>query len=273
MKIALCCFSATGNTRKIAQAISIRLGELGAEVDLWDITALKDRQRDLGLRKYDGLILGSPIHSMRAPRLVRDWIASLHGDGMKSATFFTYGGFQVHPTHYDTSRRLKDQGFLVVASAEFLGKHTFNLSGWESMKTRPDLSDLTIAREYADKILQRFSGEDQAMVQSLDQGPYSQEQLDQFESFRYKMVSMLPTRGGGECQQCLLCEEQCPAGAMDAEKGAADPEKCIVCLRCVQNCPDEALAINDLSATFKVKMQMDHETPDTLAAKKSKMYL
>jgi ferredoxin len=273
MKITLACFSATGNTRKIAEAICARLNELGADAAIWDITIPADRQREFNMQDCDALLLGSPIHSMRAPRLVRDWIAGLKGDGKKCATFFTYGGFQVHPTHFDACQRLKKQGFQVVASADFPGAHTFNLGGWQSMAGRPDESDQTVAREYAEKVYQRFSGQDESLVPELDEGPYTEEQLDQFEGFRFKMVTMLPTRGGEECQLCMLCEEQCPSGAMNAETGQADPEKCIVCLRCVQICPDEALKINDLSAGFNLKIQMDHETAATLAAKKSRMYL
>lgn len=273
MKIALCFFSATGNTRQIAQAISCRLTELGAEVDLKDITTPGERQRAFDAQAYDGLILGSPIHSMRAPRLVRDWIATLQGNGRKCAMYFTYGGFQVPPTHYDTFARLEKQGFKVVASAEFLGKHTFNLGGWQAMPGRPGRDDESLARKYADALYARFSGQDEAMVRDLDKGPYTEEQLDEFEGFRLKLVTQLPTRNGVECSMCMLCEEGCPSGAMDAEKGVADPEKCIVCLRCLAECPDEALSINDISAFFQRKMEMDKETPETLAAKQSKMYL
>jgi hypothetical protein len=46
--------------------------------------------------------------------------------------FFTYGGFGVHPTHYSTRQILKEQNFIVVSSAEFLGAHTFNLGGWRT---------------------------------------------------------------------------------------------------------------------------------------------
>ncbi len=273
MKIAVFFFSATGNTKQMAQVIGSRLNELGSEIELIDITSLNDRQRAIEIKAYDGAVLGSPIHSMRAPRLVRDWIATLQGDGMKCATFFTYGGFQVHPTHYDSSRRLEAQGFQVVASAEFLGKHTFNLGGWQSMLGRPNDDDASLARKYADALHARFSGHEEAVVQDLDKGPYSEEQLDQFEGFRFQLVTQLPTRDGEECQQCLLCQEDCPSGAMDAEKGQADPEKCIVCLRCVQNCPDQALTINDISAFFTRKLEMDKLTPEALAAKKSNLYL
>jgi NAD-dependent dihydropyrimidine dehydrogenase PreA subunit len=111
------------------------------------------------------------------------------------------------------------------------------------------------------------------MVGELDPGPYTEDELDRFEGFRYKMVNKLPTRDGEECQMCMICEDLCPTGAMKAEIGQAQGDKCIVCLSCVKNCPDDILKINDLSQTFKVKMEMDKETDETLKKKKSKIYL
>lgn len=71
----------------------------------------------------------------------------------------------------------------------------------------------------------------------------------------------------------MLCEEQCPSGAMDAEKGEVDKDKCILCLQCVQNCPDEALEVGDMSKIFAWKMNNDKETPESLRQKRGKLYL
>ncbi len=273
MKILFACFSATGNTKKIGDTIAARLTDLGAQVERLDITPPEAREPGMDFSPFQAAVFGSPIHSMRAPRLVREWLDTLEGAGMKCATFFTYGGFQVHPTHYDTRERLGRRGFTVVASAEFLGAHTFNLGGWQSMAGRPADEDMTSATQYADAIYRRFSGEDPAVVGDLNPGPYSEEQLDMFEGFRYKAVSQLPTRSGAECSMCMLCQEECPAGAIMAETGEAQAGKCICCLHCLQICPDEILKINDMTGSFRLKMENDKETPETLAKKKSRLYL
>ncbi|MGD8563153.1 MAG: EFR1 family ferrodoxin [Desulfarculaceae bacterium] len=273
MKILLSLFSATGNTAVYAGQIASRLQELGAEVELLDVTTPEARQTPPDFSAYDTAVFGSPIHSMRAPRLMRKWLAGLAGKGRRCAMFFTFGGFQIHPTHFDTRRILQESGFIVVASAHFPGAHTYNLSGWQAMADRPDEQDLALAREYAGKIFKRLSGEDQGVVHDLNPGPYTGEQLDRFEQFRFKVISQLPSRKGQECQMCMLCEEQCPAGAIEAEVGEAKMGLCIVCLRCVRNCPDQVLAINDASPFFKIKMEMDQETAETLAQKRGKIYL
>lgn len=273
MNILLCSFSATGNTAKIAEAIAERLVSLGATVHNSDITAPAGRKQPIAMDQFDAAVFGAPIHSMRAPRLVREWLLTLDGQGKKCAMFFTYGGFQIHPTHFTTAQILQNSSFVVVASADFPGKHTFNLGGWQAMADRPGPDELALAAQYADAVYKRFSGEDSGVVKDLDQGPYTEQQLDQFESFRHKMMTKHPTRDGQDCQMCMLCQEECPAEAMDAEKGVADEAACICCLHCVDICPDEALSINDMSGGFKFKMNNDQETPATLKAKRGKIYL
>ena len=273
MRVLIGCFSATGNTARIGEAIAARFRELGAEAVLRDVTRPDSRPPGLPLGGFEAVLFGSPIHSMRAPRVFREWLATLEGEGRKCATFFTYGGFLVHPTHHHTREILTGRGFEFVASAEFLGAHTYNLGGWEAMVGRPDSSDLELAREYASALYDRFNGSDPDVVGELDQGPHTLEFLDDIESFRFKLVHKLPTRDGAECRMCLLCETECPTGAMDAAEGKADRERCIVCLRCLKYCPDNALGINDLSRTFQGRLEKSGETVETFQRKKGRLYL
>ena len=272
MKILLAYFSATGNTEKMAEVIEGQFIELGADVDMLDITSYSKRQKKVDLSGYQAFVFGIPIHSVRAPRIVREWFETLDGRGKKCSTFFTYGGFGVHPAHYSTREILERRGFILVSSAEFLGKHTFNLGGWSALKDRPDDSDFDIAREYAKKTYKRFSGEDGGVVGELEKTEYTEKQLEDFENFRFMAVSQLPTRDGEGCSMCMKCEELCPTQAMNAMKGEADRGKCIVCLRCVYICPENALKINDASALWPIKLQMEGETEETLRGKKSKIY-
>jgi ferredoxin len=60
---------------------------------------------------------------------------------------------------------------------------------------------------------------------------------------------------------------------MDAVEGRSDPQRCILCLRCMAVCPDQALKINDLSASWAAKLEQERETSDSLKRKKSRIYL
>jgi Fe-S-cluster-containing hydrogenase component 2 len=72
---------------------------------------------------------------------------------------------------------------------------------------------------------------------------------------------------------CLLCENLCPANAMDATKGTADATSCIACFRCIANCPDEVLDTNDISGTWENKLKMHHTTKEEIDQMESKIFL
>jgi len=106
-------------------------------VEELDITTPEARQPSLDLTSYDGVFFGTPVHACRTPRLVREWLAKLDGQGKKCSTFFTYGGFTVGPVHHTTRQILEKSDFTLVSSAQFLGAHAFNLGGWKAMEGRP----------------------------------------------------------------------------------------------------------------------------------------
>ncbi len=266
-------FSATGNTAKIAEVIKEELVELGAEVHSYDITSPEKRQNPPDLDPYDAVLFGFPVHSNRAPRLFREWLQMLNGNGKLCSLFCTYGGFSVESTAFTTKQILDERNFILVSYAEFLGAHTFNLGGWQAVPDRPDKSDFDVAREFALQTSRRFSGEDDGRIDGFEKPPYSEKELDDFEKFRFMAVTQLPTRGGGDCSMCMKCEEVCPTGAMNAERGSADGEKCITCLRCVDCCPDGVLQINDLRPLWPIKLQMENETEETVNAKQSRIFL
>jgi flavodoxin/NAD-dependent dihydropyrimidine dehydrogenase PreA subunit len=272
MKVLILYFSATGNTGKIAKVIEERFKESGCDVSVADITSESSRQEKIDLEPYQAVVFGAPIHSSRAPRVVREWLRTLEGHGKKCSMFFTYGGFGVHPTHYSTRQILEEQNFVVVTSAEFLSAHTFNLGGWRAVEERPDTSDFDVAREYADKTYKRFTGEDDGVLGELKKTEHAEEYLDNIEAFRFKALTKLPSRDGEECSMCMTCEDTCPAGAMNAESGEAESGKCIACLACVANCPDVALKINDMRDIWSMKLKMGNATVESINAKKSILY-
>lgn len=273
MKLAIVFFSATGNTARVARVIKNRFEESGMAVDGYDITPPPGRQKNIDFTPYQGVVFGFPVHSLRAPRVVREWLRTLDGQGKKASLFFTYGGFSVHPAHHATRQILTDQNFRVVASAEFPGAHTFNLGGWRAFPDRPNEIDYTLAQTYAQATLERLTGQDSGLLGELDQSRYSQEQLDQFERLRFQIITQLPTREDRECRLCMACEDACPAGAMDATAGRVDSQKCIACLGCVALCPDQALSINDTTQSWAFKLDMGNTTEQALNLQQGRIYL
>ena len=273
MRILILFFSATGNTAHIASVIRDRFVELGADADAVDITPFAERQSGIGIDPYDAVVFSFPVHSWRASRVVRDWLATLEGRQKKCSLFFTFGGFGIHPAHQSTREILEDRGFVVVSSAEFPAAHTFNLGGWRAMMGRPDEQDFLVAGEYALKTYHRFTGQDHHLPGPWEATPCTGEYLDALEAFRFTVVTQLPSRDRDGCSMCRICEAACPTGAMDAELGNADPARCIACLGCVFRCPESALRINDMSVSWSKKIAAEKTSIEEMVTKKSRIYL
>ncbi|MBN2734631.1 MAG: EFR1 family ferrodoxin [Methanomicrobiaceae archaeon] len=273
MKVLVVFFSATKNTAEIAGVVERKMGESGADVEMLDITPYYVRNEITDLKPFDAVVFGMPVHSWRAPRVVRDWMATLDGHGKKCSMFFTYGGFGIHPAHYSTGKILEDRGFCVVSSAEFPASHTFNIGGWKAMENRPDTRDFLVAEEYAEKTYRRFLGEDNGLPEDFEKTEYTDDFLSEIEKFRFRILTKLPFREYNACSMCRICEDICPAGAMNADLGKADPEKCIACLGCVAACPEGVLRINDMSESWSYKLDMENISPADMDKKVSRIYL
>lgn len=272
MNILILYFSATGNTAKMAKVLEKKFAEAGGKVTMANITSYKNRQEKIDLSPYEAVVFGAPVHSRRAPRVMREWLRTLDGQDKKCSMFFTYGGFGVHPTHYSTRQILEEQHFRVVSSAEFLGAHTFNLGGWKAVEGRPDERDFDVAKEYVERTYTRFINEDENLLGELEKTEHPEEFLDSIESKRFKVLTQLPSRKGQECGMCLVCEELCPAGAIKAESGEAEKGRCIACLACAANCPEHVLKINDTTKSWPSKLKKENATEESLNERKSRIY-
>ncbi len=270
MKICLIFFSPTNNTAQIADVIKEVLVERSIGVDLHDITPYAERQKKFDLQDYDAFFFGFPIHVQRVPSIIRDWIHTLNGGGKFCSIFFTYGGVTTGIAHYDTKRRLESQNFQIISTAEFLGKHTFNLGGWNLMPDRPNEKDFSVARVYTIKTLEKIISHNTQMIE-FEEPKITEKQLNRLDKVP-KGGMTPPSRKGKACCMCLKCEIECPNNAMDANAGISNGKKCIRCLRCVFICPDNVLEINDMRPAYSVIVNAEN-TPEKLAKKESKYYL
>ncbi len=273
MNIMLAYFSATGNTQKIANVIQKKLVEEGINVTKLDITSKSSREKDVAVNQYDAFFFGFPIYSMRAPRVCREWLQKISGRGKKCSVFFTYGGFGKDPAHYYMKELLDKQNLKLVSTAEFLGAHTFNRSGWKAAEQRPNKQDFEIAQDYTIKTIQRFYGQDLNELKDFNKPMFSSSQLDQAEKYRFHIITKLPTRDNNSCSMCKLCEKICPTNAMDYVKGTANHDSCIACFRCIANCPDRVLHTNDLSNTWSKKLELHKTTKEEIDNLVSRIYL
>jgi len=272
IKILLAYFSGTGNTEKITEVINHTLLTFNADIETYDITLPSNRSEKKDLSIYDAVIFGFPVYSMRAPRVAREWIESLDGNGIKCSVFFTYGGFGVSPAHYFMQQLLAKAGFELVSTAQIPGAHTFNHGGWKALPGRPDDLDFEAVREYTTRTIQRFTGSEIGKLKQFDKPDRDEADFDEFEKYRFNIVTHGPSRDDRDCSMCGICEQVCPVQAMDAEAGFPDRNKCILCLKCIVNCPENVLQINDMGPGWIKKLELHNMKEEEVNSLRSEMF-
>jgi Fe-S-cluster-containing hydrogenase component 2 len=257
----------------VAEVIQKELLERGCEARLIDVTGYSARQEPLPVDDFDGFIFGFPVFADFAPSVINEWIPTLDGKGKRCVTFFTYGARTTGYAHFHTKLLLERAGFCVQFTAEFLGRHTFNVAGWGILPDRPDEGDFAVAREFAALAIERFTQESPATF--VLQKPFryngTVKRLENREVHTERKWTH-PVRFLESCSMCLQCETECPNQAFDADAGLSDPAKCIECMHCVTICPDEAIKVDDrMEGVYQHFLDDWHLTEETMRAKKSKI--
>lgn len=272
-KIAIVYFSGTKVTQTYAEVMRDVLIERGCEVRLFNVTSYSARQKSLPINDFDGIIFGFPVFADFAPEVINEWLKTLDGKGKRCALFFTYGARTTGYAHFHTKLLLEEAGFQVMLSAEFLGRHSFNVGGWQILPDRPDEQDFAVARDYVALVLDRFMQESPVVFQL--QKPFGYNHAITLRENPQKSSERRwthPVRVVDECVMCRDCETECPTQAFNADTGLSEPESCIECMHCVYICPDEVIKINEgMKGVYEKFLGNWHLTEEMMNAKKSKI--
>jgi len=272
-KVAIIYFSATNVTRSYTEVMSERLINLGRAVQLIDVTAYASRQEPILIDDFDYFIFGFPVFSDFAPTVINEWLPSLIGNQKRCAMFFTFGARTTGYAHFHTKLLLEKAGFEVVLTAEFLGRHSFNVGGWRILPDRPDQEDFTVAHTYVECALDRFYQDDLPDFNLQKPFAYNQAVKTLMKDTPKDEDDWLhPVRVTDECCMCYDCETECPTQAFNADSGDSDIEKCIECMRCVFICPDKVIKIDPrMEEVYSDFLAYWHLTEEMMNAKKSKV--
>ena len=272
-KIAIVYFSATNVTDTYARVMSDALRDRGCEGQLFNVTAYASRQKPLPVDAFDGIIFGFPVFGDLAPSVINEWLPTLDGKGCKCAQFLTYGARTTGYAHFHTRLLLEQAGFRVLFSAEFLGRHSFNVAGWQILPHRPDEQDFAVARQVVALALERFAQDEPAVFRL--QKPFGYNRAIAALENRQKTTERgwtHPVRVTEECSMCRACELECPTRAFDADTGLSDPASCISCMHCVCICPDEVVKVDErMKGAYAGFLTSWHLTEEMMAAKRSKI--
>jgi len=268
MNIAIFYFSATGITETISNHIAAILQAEGHSIKLRNIITPDSRQCHFDFLKYDAYIFGFPVFGGRPPSVVEEWMKTLNGKNRKCSMFFTYGARDLELVHQITYYLLTQAHFQVVLSAEFIGKHSFNLAkGWSLAENRPNQLDFEVATEFALQSLTRFQKESEFSI-NLSEFTYKPKKTRELHGF---WANFYPSRDIDDCSMCYLCEKECPVKAFDAFSGKPNRKRCIQCMHCISICPDKVIHIGNVSKLFEKFKNRFGLTEEVVKRKRSKI--
>jgi flavodoxin/ferredoxin len=275
-KACVVYFSQTGNTEKVALAISAKMESLGASVISLDVADAEDFPE--AFHGIDILGVGFPVFFGYPPSTVVDFIRGMEdGNGRSAFVFTTYGGCTSGDSLLDAAKELSAKGYRILGGLKLEAKDNYPLSlDLHINEGRPNAQDIASAEEFAEKILKAHgSGRSIVPATLASENPY----FIKHRGHRHADVSSTMRRyvegkirfNSKNCLFCETCKRNCPTKSITS--GEKYPEfswKCfeggLRCYQCVRACPGKALTV-DYPVPFDVYRNFLESIADTPAQK------
>ncbi len=213
-------FSPTKTTSTITGRIADKFGA-SAQI------SLSKEPDDLQFRESDVVIAGMPVFAGRIPGVAKQRLMKIKGNKTPAIAVVVYGNRAYEDALLELQNTLEQNGFIVVAAAAFIARHSLFAS---VAADRPDARDLEIIDDFALKSSDKIEAGNFVSVSVPG-------------NFPYKDVSpfpLIPT-ANEKCVSCAKCAEVCPVGAITREKPQeTKASQCISCAACVFACPEHA---------------------------------
>lgn len=259
MKIALCVFSGTGNTRLLAGEFAETLRSLGQDVSELSLDRLDPQALSGKLSDFDLLGIAYPIHAFNAPANILRFARCLPtGEGRPVFILKTSG----EPLRLNDVSSLKLIKLLRRRGYGFQSEYHYCMPynilfrhsdpmAWKMRKTAESLIPLD-ARELVEGVPRP--------VKSMPFGALIAF-LMRCEHWGGRLNGRFYTVTD-ECVRCGKCARACPAGNIRLGKDGKIKfgGKCLMCMRCAQNCPKNAIKIG-LFENWKVNGAYSFNAP------------
>lgn len=240
-------FSATGNTRFIAEELASRLGDDSLNL------LKRIRQKDFSpISSEKPFVICVPVYVCEMPSFINELIRNTPFEGNKDVYFiFTSGGYS-GISSFLAKRLVKKKGMNYMGSADFKMPRNYIANN-----TYPELSVSEIKKRIDDSF--NLIPEIAELIESGQKLIKCSKHVWLFE-----LVITLPFtpvwtrikqgvkkfRVNDKCIGCRKCANLCPVNVIKPDENGRpvwSASMCAHCMSCIQNCPVEAIDYGDIT--------------------------
>ena len=256
MKILICYFSGTGNTKKIVNEYKKHFESNGAEVSIYNI------ESDEPLRQNDFDILGIayPIHAFNAPSIVVNFVKKLEKQPENKRLFIIKTSGEPLALNNISSNKIKKMlrrrnftltnEYHYVMPYNIIFRHTDNMAYkmWDVARRLVPVHCDEILQNQKSKLGYVFMGSFLAWIFRIE-----------YWGGRYNGKKYTVSDECIKCQKCVRC---CPTHNITIKDGQFEfGDNCIMCMRCSFFCPTNAIKIG-LFNNWKVNGEYNFDNYD-----------
>lgn len=232
-------FSPTHTTQAVVRAIADGVGLRARE---FDFTRLSAAPATPVFKPSELAVIGLPVYMGRVPFTANAYLRTLKAEGAPCIVVGVYGNRAFDDYLVELEDIAREQGFLPVAAAAFIGEHSIT----SALGTgRPNPDDLRLAAEFGKQVMDTLWATDKIPALPLGQIPGNRP----YETYSAKASKKQDTQKvangptvDNTCTNCKLCVTVCPIDNINPQDVTdINPYECIRCHACVRSCPVGAI--------------------------------
>ena len=232
-KVNLIYFSPTGTSKKTLEAVAKGLGIKG--VEHIDLTPLDAAGKSHAIPAGGLAVFAVPVYSGRVPPVAAQRLRTVKGNGTPAVLVAVYGNRASEDALVELRDITTEQGFKAIASASFIGEHSFSTEATPIAPGRPDKEDLEKAKKFGEQVKAKLDGMAKPIEITIPGNrPYRE---------RNPSGPRFPDTTVESCTLCGACAGVCPTKSITvSDKVETMKETCTACSACVKACPTGARA-------------------------------
>jgi ferredoxin/flavodoxin len=244
MKIPIIYFSASGNTKYIAQLI--RNGLKYAKLDPELIPIKSKKAKSLNLKNTEVFGIGAPIYAMAFTLNMEEWVEALP-IAKKPTRFFLFDTNAGIPGEAIKHMRriLEQKNYIFIGALEIIAPtrdSVFETNLFKYVKwSRRNIDKAFQFGAKIGNIIKTGKGKLDWSRHTIFGGlirPF----FKVFEKTFYKQLCNQIGFNANKCDKCKVCEKICPREAITyKDKPEFEKSLCMGCFSCLRNCPTQAL--------------------------------